>query len=67
MRIFFEVEMAHWFYVDHFVGNPEYPTCRGISFKDFSRLMFQNCSFLKDKESRCLQVSLNIILIIFFI
>ncbi|XP_013403114.1 m7GpppN-mRNA hydrolase [Lingula anatina] len=44
IRIFFQIELAHWFYLDFYCPeNPEYKTC-GI--KDFSAQIFNHCPFL---------------------
>ncbi|KAE9556780.1 hypothetical protein FO519_000186 [Halicephalobus sp. NKZ332] len=59
MRVFFEIEMAHWFYVDHFAGNPEFPQCKPIGFRDFARLMFQSCSYLKPRLNGCQKLTDN--------
>ncbi|XP_046370727.2 m7GpppN-mRNA hydrolase-like [Haliotis rufescens] len=44
IRIFFQVELAHWFYLDFYCAeNPELKTC-GI--KEFSSHIFRHCPFL---------------------
>lgn len=44
IRIFFMIELAHWFYLDFYCAeNPELKTC-GI--KDFSAQIFQHCPSL---------------------
>ena len=60
MRVFFEIEMAHWFYVDHFVGNSQFPQCKPVGFKEFAKLMFQCCSYLKPKMNRCQKVCFHV-------
>lgn len=44
IRVFFQIELAHWFYLDFYcVENAELKTC-GI--KDFSAQVFKHCPFL---------------------
>lgn len=44
IRVFFQIELAHWFYLDFYCAeNPELRTC-GI--KDFSAQIFKHCPFL---------------------
>ncbi|CAI9730826.1 m7GpppN-mRNA hydrolase-like [Octopus vulgaris] len=44
IRIFFQIELAHWFYLDFYcIENPDLHTC-GI--KDFSSQIFRHCPFL---------------------
>ncbi|GAB1606192.1 m7GpppN-mRNA hydrolase-like [Argonauta hians] len=44
IRIFFQIELAHWFYLDFYcIDNPDLHTC-GI--KDFSSQIFRHCPFL---------------------
>lgn len=35
IRTFFQIELAHWFYIDFFV--PEIPGLKGIGIKDFAK------------------------------
>jgi 8-oxo-dGTP pyrophosphatase MutT (NUDIX family) len=53
MRVFFEIELAHWFYLDNYADNPDFPDCKNIGFKDFSRLIFQQCMYLKSRANQC--------------
>jgi mRNA-decapping enzyme subunit 2 len=53
MRVFFEIEMAHWFYMDNYCDNQDFPDCKNIGFKDFSRLIFQQCGYLKSRSNQC--------------
>uniref|UniRef100_A0AC34GXL2 Nudix hydrolase domain-containing protein n=1 Tax=Panagrolaimus sp. ES5 TaxID=591445 RepID=A0AC34GXL2_9BILA len=53
MRVLFEIEMAHWFYLDNYFDNPDFPDCKNVGFKDFSRLIFKQCAYLKSRANQC--------------
>ncbi|KAI0233580.1 m7GpppN-mRNA hydrolase [Lamellibrachia satsuma] len=49
IRVFFQIELAHWFYLDFYCqGNPD---LKGCGIKDFSALIFQHCPTLTDHAS----------------
>ncbi|XP_064607984.1 m7GpppN-mRNA hydrolase-like [Liolophura sinensis] len=44
VRIFFQIELAHWFYLDFYCA--ETPELRACGIKDFSAQVFRHCAFL---------------------
>ncbi|XP_060071150.1 m7GpppN-mRNA hydrolase-like [Ylistrum balloti] len=44
IRIFFQIELAHWFYLDFYCA--ENPELRSCGIKDFSAQVFKHCPFL---------------------
>ncbi|KAI1715751.1 dcp2, box A domain-containing protein [Ditylenchus destructor] len=49
IRVCFQVEQAHWFYVDFYCssGNTDYPDCKKIGFREFVRQVFYKCDYLQ--------------------
>lgn len=49
-RLFFQLQQAHWYYLDFFVEfSPDLPK---LSFRDFSRAMFEHCPLLRGQAHR---------------
>ncbi|KRZ66637.1 m7GpppN-mRNA hydrolase [Trichinella papuae] len=48
VRACFHIELAHWFYCDHFSASAGYPTC---SLKEFIRAVFSNSADLQQYTS----------------
>ncbi|XP_003374832.1 mRNA-decapping enzyme 2 [Trichinella spiralis] len=48
VRACFHIELAHWFYCDHFTARNGYPTC---SLKEFIRAVFSNSADLQQYTS----------------
>ncbi|KAH7729431.1 mRNA-decapping enzyme 2 [Aphelenchoides avenae] len=46
IRVCFQLEQAHWYYVDFYCDNPSYPECKNLRFHEFARQVFYNCDFL---------------------
>lgn len=47
-RICFQIELAHWFYIDEYVSNSAgYPGLRSCNFREFAEHMFRHISFLR--------------------
>jgi len=44
IRIFFQIEIAHWFYLDFFCS--EKPELRSCGIRNFAENIFRHCSFL---------------------
>ncbi|CAB3406667.1 unnamed protein product [Caenorhabditis bovis] len=47
IRICFQVELAHWFYIDHIVEGENNKNCPNLSFRDFARALFEHCTELR--------------------
>jgi mRNA-decapping enzyme subunit 2 len=50
VRVMFQIEQAHWFYIDFYCA-PEREACDGnlckrLGFKDFVRQIFAHCDYL---------------------
>ncbi|XP_078689771.1 m7GpppN-mRNA hydrolase-like isoform X2 [Branchiostoma floridae x Branchiostoma belcheri] len=46
IRVCFQIELAHWFYLDFFrQERPELPSC---GMRDFSSIIFKHCPFLNE-------------------
>ncbi|CAD5217150.1 unnamed protein product [Bursaphelenchus xylophilus] len=48
IRICFQLEQAHWYYVDYFCEKrpANVPICHNVNFRDFVRQMFNKCEML---------------------
>lgn len=46
IRVFFQIELAHWFYIDFY--RVEMPGLPGCGIKDFSKIIFRHCPFLNE-------------------
>ncbi|XP_067935280.1 m7GpppN-mRNA hydrolase-like isoform X2 [Watersipora subatra] len=44
IRLFFQIEQAHWFYIDFFV--PEDSSLKTVGIKEFANQVFDHCPFL---------------------
>ena len=56
IRVLFQIELAHWFYVDFYVVDQ--PDLTKFSFKPFAKLMFQHVPDLRrylDKFDGCIE------------
>lgn len=54
IRICFQIELAHWFYLDFYVGNdPRLKTC---SIYEFAAHVFQHVPFLKSESHKLNQI-----------
>ncbi|XP_038069154.1 m7GpppN-mRNA hydrolase-like [Patiria miniata] len=50
IRVFFQIELAHWFYIDFYRAEKHFlPSC-GI--KEFSKAIFRHCPFLKEYNAK---------------
>ncbi|XP_050295535.1 m7GpppN-mRNA hydrolase [Anthonomus grandis grandis] len=50
IRIFFQIELAHWFYLDFYVGND--PRCKTCTIYEFAAHVFQHIPSLKSEIPR---------------
>ncbi|XP_033108809.1 m7GpppN-mRNA hydrolase-like [Anneissia japonica] len=50
IRVCFQVELAHWFYLDFY--RPERPSLPGCRIGEFARAIFQSCPYLIDHADR---------------
>ncbi|XP_022108148.1 m7GpppN-mRNA hydrolase-like [Acanthaster planci] len=46
IRVFFQIELAHWFYLDFYRAEKHF--LPGCSIKEFSKAIFRHCPFLKE-------------------
>ncbi|KAF8374630.1 dcap-2 [Pristionchus pacificus] len=51
-RICFQIELAHWFYIDFYVNQDERADCVNIGMRDFVKVMFAHNDFLKQLTYR---------------
>lgn len=48
IRVCFQIELAHWFYLDHCLQ--EFENLQAVGMKQFARQVFKACPFLIEKE-----------------
>ncbi|XP_033634805.1 m7GpppN-mRNA hydrolase-like [Asterias rubens] len=46
IRVFFQIELAHWFYIDFYKAEKHF--LPGCSIKEFSKAIFRHCPFLTE-------------------
>ncbi|VDK63416.1 unnamed protein product, partial [Anisakis simplex] len=57
IRICFQIELAHWFYIDFYCkGDAVTPKCNEIGLRDFIRQIFNHCDFLSEFSGQVDQV-----------
>uniref|UniRef100_A0A0M3HGW6 DCP2 domain-containing protein n=1 Tax=Ascaris lumbricoides TaxID=6252 RepID=A0A0M3HGW6_ASCLU len=57
IRICFQIELAHWFYIDFYCkGDDATPKCAEIGLRDFIRQIFNHCDFLAEFSGQVDQV-----------
>lgn len=57
IRICFQIELAHWFYMDFYCkGTNDTSKCPEIGLRDFIRQIFNHCDFLSEYSGRVDQV-----------
>lgn len=47
IRCMFQVEQAHWFYLD-FYCTDQFPNNKQVGFREFTRIIFQNCGMFSN-------------------
>ncbi|XP_014675388.1 PREDICTED: m7GpppN-mRNA hydrolase-like, partial [Priapulus caudatus] len=53
IRVCFQVELAHWFYIDFYC--PDNANLRSVGMKEFTAQVFGHCSFLMEEEERSVE------------
>ncbi|XP_006814142.1 m7GpppN-mRNA hydrolase-like [Saccoglossus kowalevskii] len=57
VRVCFQIELAHWFYLDFYcIENPELPTC-GI--REFAQVIFRHCPYLHEHSQNVNEIIAN--------
>lgn len=59
-RICFQIEQAHWFYIDHYCkGDSQRDDCPSTSMRDFCKQVFEHCDFLRGWAKRADEILEN--------
>jgi len=52
IRVCFQIELAHWFYLDFYCNHPDFPNCRQCGIREYIRTTFHHCPFLQRHVSK---------------